>query len=95
MSSLDLRHWVFCSLGPVDPRSPVTITDDHVQGQGLCLTRASITLTGTYRPAAGSPISLAYSDGTNWIARVPRRLRVLSSQASTSSSCRLSGRSPW
>ena len=80
MSSLDLRHWVFCSLGPVDPRSPVTIQDDHVQGQGLCLTRANITLTGTHRPAAGSPISLAYSDGTNWIARVPRRLRVLSSQ---------------
>jgi hypothetical protein len=71
---------VFCSLGPVDPRSPVTIQEDHVQGQGLCLTKATITLTGTYRPAAGSPISLAYSDGANWIARVPRRLRVLSSQ---------------
>ena len=78
--SIDLRHWVFCSLGPVDPRSPVTIQEDHVQGQGLCLTRATITLTGTHRPAAGSPISLAYSDGVNWIARVPRRLRVLSSQ---------------
>jgi hypothetical protein len=78
--SLDLRHWVFCSLGPVDPRSPVTIQEDHVQGQGLCLTKATITLTGAYRPAAGSPISLAYSDGANWIARVPRRLRVLSSQ---------------
>jgi len=78
--SIALRHWVFCSLGPVDPRSPVTIQEDHVQGQGLCLTRATITLTGTSRPAAGSPISLAYSDGVNWIARVPRRLRVLSSQ---------------
>jgi len=78
--SLDLRHWVFCSLGPVDPRSPVTIQEDHVQGQGLCLTKATITLTGAFRPAAGSPISLAYSDGANWIARVPRRLRVLSSQ---------------
>ena len=80
MSSMDLRHWVFCSLGPVDPRSPVSIQEDHVQGQGLCLTRATITLTGTHRPATGSPVSLAYSDGVNWIARVPRRLRVLSSQ---------------
>jgi hypothetical protein len=80
MSSLDLRHWVFCSLGPVDPRSPVSIQEDHVQGQGLCLTRATITLTGTHRPATGSPVSLAYSDGVNYIARVPRRLRVLSSQ---------------
>ncbi len=80
MSSLDLRHWVFCSLGPVDPRSPVSIQEDHVQGQGLCLTRATITLTGTHRPATGSPVSLAYSDGVNYVARVPRRLRVLSSQ---------------
>jgi hypothetical protein len=78
--TLDLRHWVFCSLGPVDPRSPITISEDHVQGQGLCLTRATITLTGTHRPVAGSPVSISYSDGQNWIARVPRRLRVLSSQ---------------
>jgi hypothetical protein len=45
------------------------------------MTRGTVTLTGIYRPVAGSPISLAYSDGVNWIARVPRRLRVLSSSA--------------
>lgn len=79
--TIDTRHWAWCSLGPLHPESSGSLLDDHVQGVGLCMVKGSVTLAGIYRPAAGSPVSLAYSDGVNWIARVPRRLRVLSSTA--------------
>ena len=79
--TIDTRHYGWCSLGPLHPGSPASLVDDHVQGAGLCMTKGTITLAGIYRPAAGSPVSLAYSDGVSWIARVPRRLRVLSSTA--------------
>ena len=80
MIRLDSRHWAWCSLGPLaEERS--TIADSHVQGSGICKTTGTLNLRGIYRPAAGSEVSLAYSDGQRWIARLPRRLRVLSSFA--------------
>lgn len=77
----DTRAYVWCDLGTLHPGQPATIREDHIQGQGLCLVTGTITLAGIVRPAAGSPVNLAYSDGQNWIARFPRRLRVLSSSA--------------
>jgi hypothetical protein len=80
MIRLDSRHWAWCSLGPLaEERS--AIADSHVQGSGICKTTGTLNLRGIYRPAAGSEVSLAYSDGQRWIARLPRRLRVLSSFA--------------
>lgn len=79
--TIDTRHWAWCSLGPLHPQSSVSLLSDHVQRTGLCMVKGTITLSGIYRPAAGSPVALAYSDGAGWIARTPHRLRVLSSTA--------------
>lgn len=78
----DLRHWAWCNLGPLAPGSPASIADSYVQGGGgVVTTRGTVTLSGIHRPVVGTPVSLAYSNGQGWIARVPRRLRVLSSSA--------------
>lgn len=80
--TIDTRHWGWCSLGPLAPDEPATLSDTYVQGGGgIIATRGTITLAGIYRPAVGTPVSLAISDGQGWIARVPRRVRVLSSTA--------------
>lgn len=80
--SIETRHWAWCNLGPLAPDSPATIADSYIQGAaGVITTRGTVTLAGIYRPTVGTPVSFAYSDGQAWIARVPRRLRVLSSTA--------------
>lgn len=81
MNPVDLRHWSWCSLGPLAPvEAAVTLADDHIQGRGVCLTKGTIVLQGIHRPNMGDPVSLAYGNNT-YLARVPRRLRVLSSFA--------------
>jgi hypothetical protein len=44
-------------------------------------TKGTINLKGVRLLSPGQEVHLAYSDGQNWIARVPRRLRVLNSFA--------------
>jgi hypothetical protein len=79
--AVDLRHWIWCSLGPLAPtEAAVTLADDHIQGRGVCMVRGTVILQGIYRPNMGDPVSLAYGNGA-YLARVPRRLRVLSSSA--------------
>jgi len=80
MINLDTRHWAWCSLGPLAPE-PSTIADTHVQGAGYVKVTGTVNLKGIYRPTPGSEVALAYSDGQRWIARLPRRLRVLASFA--------------
>lgn len=74
----DARAYAWCNLGPLAP-GETSIGDDHLQGTGLCMTKGTIRLLGVVRPAAGTVVELAYSDGQSWLARLPRRLRVLSS----------------
>lgn len=75
---MDTRAYGWCSLGPLAPEG-ASIADDHVQQTGVRMVRGTISLDGIYRPAPGTVVELAYSDGQNWIARIPKRLRVLSS----------------
>jgi hypothetical protein len=79
--AVDLRHWAWCSLGPLAPiEAAVTLADDHIQGRGVCMTKGTVILQGIHRPNMGDPVSLAYGNGS-YLDRVPRRLRVLSSFA--------------
>ena len=78
--SIDGRAYAWCNLGPL-AEGTSSIADGHVQGSGVITTKGTINLAGVYRPAPGTVVELAYSDGQNWIARIPRRLRVLSSFA--------------
>ena len=81
MNPVDLRHWSWCSLGPLAPiEAAVTLADDHIQGRGVCMTKGTVILQGIHRPNMGDQVSLAYGNGS-YLARVPRRLRVLSSFA--------------
>lgn len=77
----DARAYAWCSLGPLAPGGGSSIAEGHVQGTGVITYRGTINLAGVYRPAPGAVVELAYSDGQNWIARLPLRLRVLSSFA--------------
>lgn len=76
----DTRAYGWCSLGPLSAEAS-TFADDQLQGSGIIKTKGTITLQGIHRPAAGTAVSFGYSDGQNWLARIPRRLRVLSSVA--------------
>jgi hypothetical protein len=78
--SIDGRAYAWCNLGPL-AEGTSSIADSHVQGSGVITVKGTINLAGVYRPAPGTVVELAYSDGQNWIARIPRRLRVLSSFA--------------
>ena len=78
--SIDGRAYAWCNLGPL-AEGTSSIADGHVQGSGVITTKGTINLAGVYRPAPGTVVELAYSDGQSWIARIPRRLRVLSSFA--------------
>ena len=78
--SVDPRAYAWCNLGPLADGAS-SIADSHVQGSGVITTKGTINLAGIVRPAPGAVVELAYSDGQNWIARIPRRLRVLSSFA--------------
>lgn len=75
--AIDGRAYAWCNLGPLAEDSSVAY--EHSQGGGVAMLRGTITLAGVFRPAPGTVVQLAYSDGQNWIARLPLRLRVLSS----------------
>jgi hypothetical protein len=76
----DTRAYAWCNLGPLAEQAS-SIADSHVQGSGVITVKGTVNLSGIYRPAPGTIVELAYSDGQNWIARLPCRLRVLSSFA--------------
>jgi len=76
----DARAYAWCNLGPLAEQAS-SIADSHVQGSGVITVKGTVNLSGIYRPAPGTIVELAYSDGQNWIARLPCRLRVLSSFA--------------
>jgi len=80
--TIDTRHWVWCNLGPLAVE-PSTFADSYLQGSGggVITTKGTINLKGVRLLSPGQEVHLAYSDGQNWIARVPRRLRVLNSFA--------------
>jgi hypothetical protein len=78
--SVDTRAYAWCNLGPL-AEGTSSIADSHVQGSGVITCKGTINLSGIHRPAPGTVVELAYSDGQNWIARIPRRLLVLSSFA--------------
>jgi hypothetical protein len=78
--STDSRAYSWCSLGPLADGSS-SVAESHAQGSGVITTKGTINLAGIYRPAPGTVVELAYSDGQNWIARLPCRLLVLSSFA--------------
>lgn len=75
---MDARSYGWCSLGPLAPEG-ASLAADHAQQTGVRLIRGTINLVGVHRPSPGTVVYLAYSDGQNWIARLPFRLRVLSS----------------
>lgn len=75
---IDSRAYAWCNLGPLAPGGS-SVAESHVQGSGVITYRGTINLTGVVRPSPGAVVELAYSDGQNWIARLPVRLRVLSS----------------
>ncbi len=77
--TIDTRAYAWCSLGQLSPETPATLADSHVQGSGVVTVRGTVVLLGVVQVAPGTAVDLAYSDGQRWIARVPRRLRVLSS----------------
>ena len=77
--TIDTRAYAWCSLGQLSPETPATLADSHVQGSGVVTVRGTVVLRGVKQVAPGTAVDLAYSDGQRWIARVPRRLRVLSS----------------
>lgn len=76
--TIDSRAWVWCNLGDLADEAS-SITEDHAQRVGVIMYRGTINLKGSLRPVPGAIVELAYSDGQNWIARLPLRLRVLSS----------------
>lgn len=76
----DSRAYSWCNLGPLADGSS-SVAESHVQGSGVITLKGTINLAGIYRPAPGTVVELAYSDGQDWIARLPCRLRVLSSFA--------------
>lgn len=76
----DTRAYAWCNLGPLAEQAS-SIAESHVQGSGVITVKGTVNLSGIYRPAPGTIVELAYSDGQNWIARLPCRLRVLSSFA--------------
>jgi hypothetical protein len=86
--SVDTRAYAWCNLGPLADGT-TTIAESHVQGSGVVTYRGTVNLAGIYRPAPGTIVSLAYSDGQNWLARLPLRLRVLSSFANPLSGSRV------
>jgi hypothetical protein len=75
--TIDIRANVYCSLGPVISGS---FADEAVQGSGLVKTRGQVELAGVFRPDVGQVVEFAWTRGTIG-ARLPRKLRVLSSFA--------------
>jgi hypothetical protein len=78
MIDLDARAYAWSNLGPL--ASDSSVASDHATGgAGVVKLRGTINLAGVFRPSPGAVVELAYSDGQNWLARLPVRLRVLSS----------------
>jgi hypothetical protein len=75
--TIDIRANVFCSLGPIIEGA---LSDSYVQDNGLIYCRGSVRLDGLYQPTLGQVVDFGYQKG-GWLARFPRRLRVLSSFA--------------
>lgn len=75
---MDARSYGWCSLGPLAPEG-ASLAADHAQQTGVRMVRGTIVLSGIHRPSPGTVVHLAYSDGQSWLARLPLRLRVLSS----------------
>jgi hypothetical protein len=75
---LPYRARVYCSLGELISGQ---FADTYLQQAGLIFCRGSIELAGIYRPTIGTPVEFAYSRGGSTAARIPRKLRVLSSFA--------------
>ncbi len=75
---LPYRAMVFCSLGHLIDGQ---FADSYLQQAGLIFCRGSIRLAGIYRPDVGTVVDFAYTRDNVTIARIPRRLRVLSSFA--------------
>jgi hypothetical protein len=74
----DSRAYAWCNLGPLATEG-AQIAADHASRAGVIKYRGTVSLAGIYRPNPGAIIELAYSDGQAWMARLPLRLRVLSS----------------
>ena len=72
------RARVYCSLGELIGGQ---FADTYLQQAGLIFCRGTIELAGIYRPSIGTPVDFAYTRGAATAARIPRRLRVLSSFA--------------
>jgi hypothetical protein len=75
---LPYRGNTFCSLGHLIDGQ---FADTYLQQAGLIFCRGSIRLAGIYRPDIGSVVDFAYTRNNATAARIPRRLRVLSSFA--------------
>lgn len=75
--TIDLRAYVYCSLGSLVSGS---LADDHLQEAGIVRTRGNAVINAIITPEAGSVVEFGYAKGTR-LARLPRRLRVLSSFA--------------
>lgn len=76
-TTLPYRARIYCSLGEVISGQ---FADTYLQEAGLVFCRGSVELAGIYRPDVGTVVDFAYARG-NTAARIPRRLRVLSSFA--------------
>lgn len=76
--TVDSRAYAWCNLGPLATEG-AQIAADHASRAGVIKYRGTVSLAGIYRPSPGAIVELAYSDGQAWIARLPLRLRVLSS----------------
>lgn len=81
--TIDTRHWTYCNLGPLSDEQPCSLSENHLQGSGggVITVTGTINLKGIVRPSPGDVVYIAYSDGQNWIARIPEKLRVLNSFA--------------
>jgi hypothetical protein len=75
---LPYRARVYCSLGELIGGQ---FADTYLQQAGLIFCRGTIELAGIYRPDIGATVDFAYTRGGATAARIPRRLRVLSSFA--------------
>lgn len=79
MNDLDTRALAWCNLGPLAAESSSIAADHLTGGAGVRKLRGTVNLDGVFNIAPGTVVQLAYSDGQNWLARLPLRLRVLSS----------------
>ena len=75
---LPYRANTYCSLGHLIDGQ---FADTYLQQAGLIFCRGSVRLAGIYRPDVGTVVDFGYTRDNAKAARIPRRLRVLSSFA--------------